>query len=545
MNDPDPDNSSQPPDSDAGGVAARRGFKYQDHVAAGFVLEMIGDPSIIRVECETADDIVLVHQGQCDVFEYVQVKTTEGDTKWTQKEICERDSGNGRTRPTSLIEKSLLTDTRTGQALFRIVSRRDVNKTLAPLKTDMAVRARHPAPISGLADKFAKKWPTASPNGRTLGDWARHAVWQVAGDVEGLYAKNLKRLILLAERHGANPTHSHSIAIYDDLLAWVDRLASASRATEAEKKLVDRQTALDWWNTHLAETEAAQRRVSKPYKPVTDAFLAELHHLSEDDIRRALTGYDARYELKRWRSEQLAEYLADWLPEMTLKASELVEIQHLNLRQKMKAAYRQVESNRDIEPSRLLAEILLHAVLRHRFASEPVACKLFYRTASGTKTFGNAHIVHSGDRDELWLGRAALTTASDYDNMLLLVCGELSHVLDPDFLKDEREVILTLREPQHMLPTTLDTALSRLSPVDDLLEVLCVPILIGYDSSVLSAGFDASYRDRLIEELLERYAQLKLNLPDAIAEIRVHVFLVPIECVATLLQQFVARLGHG
>ena len=40
--------------SDAGGVAARLGFKYQDHVAASFVLDMIGDPNVLQVECEIA-----------------------------------------------------------------------------------------------------------------------------------------------------------------------------------------------------------------------------------------------------------------------------------------------------------------------------------------------------------------------------------------------------------------------------------------------------------------------------------------------------------
>jgi hypothetical protein len=46
----------QTPASDAGGVAARQGFKYQDHVAAFFVLAMIDDERLLRVECESADD---------------------------------------------------------------------------------------------------------------------------------------------------------------------------------------------------------------------------------------------------------------------------------------------------------------------------------------------------------------------------------------------------------------------------------------------------------------------------------------------------------
>ena len=234
----------------------------------------------------------------------------------------------------------------------------------------------------------------------------------------------------------------------------------------------------------------------------------------------------------------MAEYLADWLPEVTLKASELVEVQHLNLRQKMRAAFQEIERHREVNPERLLAEILLHAVLRHQFQTEPIACKLFYQSSTGTKTFGNAHIVHGVARDQLWLGRAMLATAVTYDTVLKAIVDELSHVLDPDFLKDEREVILTLREPQHLLPTTLEMVLKRNTPVDDLLEVLCIPVLIAYDSAVLRSGFSIDYRRKLIAEVNNHYAAIKPMLPPAVQGIQVHVFLAPIECVTTLAQQF-------
>ena len=63
--------------SDAGGPAARQGFKYQDHVAVSFIFKMLQDSNYSQVECETADDIVAVSQcaGQI-VNEYIQVKMT-------------------------------------------------------------------------------------------------------------------------------------------------------------------------------------------------------------------------------------------------------------------------------------------------------------------------------------------------------------------------------------------------------------------------------------------------------------------------------------
>lgn len=529
--------------SDAGGVAARQGFKYQDHVAAHFVLEMIGDARLLRVECETADDIVLLWaSGSMHRREYVQVKTTELDSKWSQKEIYTRDSGLGAKRPTSLMEKSLLCDCHEPAAIFRIVSRRAVNKGLSCLTIPLEQRSGDAA-VAELAGKMAKRWKTTSPNGNDLAYWTSHVLWQVTGDVQALAARNRQRLSLLAEEYGTNPTHSHTVAIYEDLLALVDRAATASRVTEPDQKIITRPSILTWWDEHLAQTDAAIRQTSKPYRAVTQEFFAELHHLTEADIGRALTGYDARYELRQWRSEQLAEYLADWLPEVALKASELVEVQHLNLRQKLREAVRQIERHREVNTDRLLAEMLLHAVLRHRFISEPIACKLFYQSSGGTKTFGNAHIVHHPNApDELWLGRATLATISTYEAVVSAVANELATVLDPDFLKNERDIILTLREPQHLLPTTLESALARHTPVDDLLEVLCIPILIAYDSEVLGGGFTQDYRDQLIVEVTARYHALKPALPLAVEALKVHIFLVPVACVTTLAQQFAHRI---
>lgn len=43
-----------------GGVPARRGFRIQDHVATGFLIQMNADTALIAVYCEAADDILLL-----------------------------------------------------------------------------------------------------------------------------------------------------------------------------------------------------------------------------------------------------------------------------------------------------------------------------------------------------------------------------------------------------------------------------------------------------------------------------------------------------
>lgn len=188
--------------SDSGGVAARAGFKFQDHVAAVFVLKMIGDRRIVQVECETSDDVTVIWQSAGVTYpEYVQVKSTDKDSKWSTKEITAR---TGKTLPTSLVEKSLLADKHGENARFRIVARRAVGKVLLPLMD--AIATRNPGgPIGDIAAKLKSKFPkTISKNGHGLDYWARNAYWEVLPGVEHLQHVNMQAISRTAEAEGAN-----------------------------------------------------------------------------------------------------------------------------------------------------------------------------------------------------------------------------------------------------------------------------------------------------------------------------------------------------
>lgn len=45
-----------------GGPIARAGFLYQDHIAAKYCVEMLRDPALEEVWCETLDDITLLRR---------------------------------------------------------------------------------------------------------------------------------------------------------------------------------------------------------------------------------------------------------------------------------------------------------------------------------------------------------------------------------------------------------------------------------------------------------------------------------------------------
>src|SRR5215216_4352735 len=72
-----------------GGPTARAGLSYQDEVVVSLFLDMVADESILRIHCETHDDVVVkrLMNGK-EVVEYVQVKSNEPDKLWSVADMC-------------------------------------------------------------------------------------------------------------------------------------------------------------------------------------------------------------------------------------------------------------------------------------------------------------------------------------------------------------------------------------------------------------------------------------------------------------------------
>ncbi|MFT0546094.1 Hachiman antiphage defense system protein HamA [Allopusillimonas ginsengisoli] len=158
--------------------------------------------------------------------------------------------------------------------------------------------------------------------------------------------------------------------------------------------------------------------------------------------------------------------------------------------------------------------------------------------------FGNAHIVQEpGQDDQLWLGLARLIEAGSMDFTLQQICKVLDATISEAVLSTEREIITALREPHHHLPKAekFNQALHRNSPVDDMLKVLCFPVLLTYDSSALVSGWLADYVSHLKTEIIDHYSALTTQLPGGIDQVRVAVFLVPMERVKALIKAFGSR----
>ena len=100
-----------------GGPTARTGFLYQDHVGARFCIQMLRNPNLAAVWCETLDDITLIwNTPGGETVEFVQVKSNDLDQMWSIALIC--DGGKK-----SLVAHSLAQHRCHEPCCFRVVTR--------------------------------------------------------------------------------------------------------------------------------------------------------------------------------------------------------------------------------------------------------------------------------------------------------------------------------------------------------------------------------------------------------------------------------------
>ena len=188
-----------------GGPIARTGFNYQDEIAVSFLIDMLGNPSIIKIHLETHDDLVIVREqpgAPTQIAEYVQVKGSEKDQLWSVATLCQQNGGKSGS---SLFETSLGRDRHAETSRFRIATLRPVNEALRPLTYACGTpgRALTETSMKELKTQIDAKYPKLkSSKGSESEYWLEHCLWDERHDEPTVQAKNLLSLIQLAAKEG-------------------------------------------------------------------------------------------------------------------------------------------------------------------------------------------------------------------------------------------------------------------------------------------------------------------------------------------------------
>ena len=134
---------------------------------------------------------------------------------------------------------------------------------------------------------------------------------------------------------------------------------------------------------------------NKQILPHPDPFLTI--RVQRLDLTPALAAVCAGYELNKWRCDQLASHLLEWLPEFALTHSEREALGAHNavalVSQAARAIYTSQKYQRRGEPG----ELLLHVIIRQTFKTVPAITKYFFKDAANdtVKGFDAVHVVAS------------------------------------------------------------------------------------------------------------------------------------------------------
>jgi hypothetical protein len=296
-----------------GGPAARAGFNYQDEVAAGFLIEMLETQMLVRVHCETHDDVLLIWSpvsAEIAIAEFVQVKSGEPDKLWSVADLCQRKKGAAGS---SLFEKSIGRDKHRETSRFRVVTVRPVVSALKILCHPCGASGRAPgdAAFKALHADIAARFPDLkSPKGNGAAFWLENCTWEVAHDEATVHARNLLRLMKLGAREGFLLLPEIADGLLLELLARAKAAGAAKWIPDREKKIIPRASLRAWWEGRLRELAESASSASggKLAKKMEDARLpGDLISLAIE-LRR---GYAASLRTSQYMESEEREPLQD------------------------------------------------------------------------------------------------------------------------------------------------------------------------------------------------------------------------------------------
>lgn len=268
-----------------GGSVARTGFLYQDHVAARYCIQMLQDPHLLEVWCETEDDVTLLWQTADGlVVELVQVKANELKQLWSVALLCE---GVAK----SILAKSLAHDRCCEPCFFRVVTRVDIHPDLHPLRLGREhpgrclgnpdVRALHQQVLESLGDML-------SPRSRSASHWLADAIWDAGDSEDAIVAKNRWQLHEYLEACSEFLFPDQHTELYERLLRRVQQAAFPKWKDGGELKKLRRGPFQTWFEEALYQVKgyAPTRGGVNVKRKMQDAQISGEQIQNADRLRR-------------------------------------------------------------------------------------------------------------------------------------------------------------------------------------------------------------------------------------------------------------------
>jgi len=251
----------------------------------------------------------------------------------------------------------------------------------------------------------------------------------------------------------------------------------------------------------------------------------------------------AGFERNSWRVEALAEHLIEWLPEFALNAEEYSNITGANARRALRNAAKNIYTSTNYEKRGEIGEILLHAIIRQEFNTEPLISKIYFKDSPNdtVKGFDSVHIVQTDKSVQLWLGEAKIYTS--FNAAVYEINKSLKSHLVSDYLRLEFAAIVNKLEKTSPYFDIAKKLLDQNTSLDKIFECITIPVFVSYNSNAvkLSTASDKNYLDRLKNEILEKVTSLRTIKTDA-ATIKLIFILFPMNTKSLLTTAFDKKL---
>lgn len=281
--------------------------------------------------------------------------------------------------------------------------------------------------------------------------------------------------------------------------------------------------------------------MNSPYKDKPEPFFKGHKELIVVD-KKDFLGLHLGYECKVWRYEEFAEYLFDWVMEFATAFSDLGKLNVSNCRKLIKDAAERVYTTDNYGSRGEFGELMLHAILRELFDTEPAVCKLFYKSAQNdpVKGFDAVHVRKGDDGVELWLGEVKF-----YDNIhsaINSVIGEIKQHLSGGKLRQEFACVGKLIDAEWEFAESVKALMSRRTSLDKIFQAICVPVLLTYDSKIVHAAKEIS--DKFLADLKKELETHEKDFRGKLSNcpVKVHLILLPLSSKQLLIDELEKKL---
>ena len=285
-----------------------------------------------------------------------------------------------------------------------------------------------------------------------------------------------------------------------------------------------------------------------PGADFTSFYLKYSLHEEKAETRRGHTAIHCDYQRGEWNIEQFMEWIKRHIIGYALSPKEIRSLEPTQYVSAVERASRLIYGKEaKTEKRGEIGELILHGLIYDIYHTEPVISKIYMKTSRSdtVKGFDCVHALADGDElDSLWLGEAKFY--KDMSGAIREAVDSIRTLSEDIALRNEFMIISNgIGDDEDPMAVKVKNLLKRSTSLDEITPKICVPVLLTYDSKVVSqhTSLSEEFVENLNAEVNAHLDSFKGAVTDI--DLDIHVFIFSLADKAKLLEEFDKQLkGH-